>query len=145
MSLDILDVVESRCQWVIDVDDDDLPIGLFLVKQGHDPKDLDLLDLSWGGNKLADLADVKGIVVTLGLGLWVENIWVFPGLISLSVEKPRSYRSSYLRECPVVPEVAFVREAIADIAKLALLDILLDRVEGLFFGNLKKLYQHHCN
>ena len=37
-----------------------------------------------------------------------------------------------------------MREAIADIAKLALLDILLDWVEGLFFGNLKKMYQHPC-
>ena len=83
MSLNVLDVVESRCQWVIDVDDDDLPIGLFLVKQGHDPKDLDLLDLSWGCNKLTNLADVEGIVVTLGLGLWMENIGVFPGLILL--------------------------------------------------------------
>lgn len=44
---------------------------------------------------------------------------------------------SYLRERPVVPEVTFVRKAIADIAKLALLDILFDGVQCLFFGNLE--------
>lgn len=32
-----------------------------------------------------------------------------------------------------------VREAVANIAQLALLDVLLDRVEGLFLGNL-----HFC-
>ena len=83
MSLDVLNVVESRCQWVIDIDDDDLPVGLLLVKQGHDSEDLHLLDLSWSGNKLTNLADVEGIVVTLSLSLRVENIWIFPGLILL--------------------------------------------------------------
>lgn len=35
---------------------------------------------------------------------------------------------TYLREGTVIPEVALVGEAIADKAKLALLDILLDRI-----------------
>jgi len=40
-----------------------------------------------------------------------------------------------LREGTVVPKVTFVREAIADKTKLALLDILLDGIEKLFLGN----------
>jgi hypothetical protein len=42
----------------------------------------------------------------------------------------QSYKimASYLREGTVVPEVALVREAVADETELALLDILLDGV-----------------
>ena len=88
MSLNILNVVESRCQWVIDVNDNDLPVSLFLVKQSHDTQDLDLLDLSWGCNKLTNLADVEGVVVTFSLGLRVKDIRVFPGLSCRSAEEP---------------------------------------------------------
>jgi hypothetical protein len=41
-----------------------------------------------------------------------------------------------LREGTVVPEVALVGEAVPDIAELALLDVLLDGVEGLLLGDL---------
>ena len=37
-----------------------------------------------------------------------------------------------------------MREAVANIAKLALLDILFDWVQCLFLGNLKDSYQRHC-
>lgn len=45
---------------------------------------------------------------------------------------------TYLREGAVVPEVALVGEAVADIAQLALLDILLDRVEEFLLGDLEQ-------
>jgi len=41
-----------------------------------------------------------------------------------------------LREGAIVPQVALVGETIADIAELALLDILLDGVEELVLGDL---------
>ena len=41
------------------------------------------------------------------------------------------WKAAYLREGTIVPEVAFVREAVADESELALLDVLLDGVEGL--------------
>lgn len=44
---------------------------------------------------------------------------------------------TYLGEGTVVPEVAFVREAVADVAELALLDVLLDGVERLLLGDLR--------
>ena len=43
---------------------------------------------------------------------------------------------TYARKGAVVPEVALVGEAVADEAELAFLDILLDGVEELFFGDL---------
>lgn len=63
------------------IDDDDLPVGLFLIQQSHDTKNFDLLDLTSVANKLTDFADVKRVVVTLGLGLGVDNVGVFPGLL----------------------------------------------------------------
>lgn len=44
--------------------------------------------------------------------------------------------SSYLGESTVVPDVTLVGEAVADESKLALLDVLLYRVEKLLLGDL---------
>lgn len=71
MSLNILDVVQFRGQGVSNVDDDDFPIGLSFVKESHNAEDFDLLDLANISNLLSDLADIKRIVVSLGLGLGV--------------------------------------------------------------------------
>lgn len=80
--LDILDIVQLGSQWVVDVDDDDLPVGLLLVKESHDAQNLDLLNLPGVSDKLADLADVQWVVIALGLGLRVDGVGVFPGLSS---------------------------------------------------------------
>lgn len=47
VSLDILNVVEPIRQWVLDIDDNDLPVSLTLVKQCHDAEHLDLFDITW--------------------------------------------------------------------------------------------------
>lgn len=120
VALNILNIVELGGQWVVDINNNDLPVSLLLVKKGHDTEDLDLLDLPWVADKLTNLADVKWVVVALGLGLWVDNVWVLPGAW----------------EGTVVPEVSLVWEAVADEAELALLDVLLDWVEGLLLGDL---------
>ncbi len=44
----------------------------------------------------------------------------------------------YLWKCSIVPEIAFVREAIADVAELPLLNVLLDGVQRLFLGDLEE-------
>ena len=80
MSLDILNIIELRSQWVVDIDDDNLPVGLLLIKKSHDTKDLDLLDLTRVSDQLTDLADIQWIVVTLGLGLGVDDVGVLPCL-----------------------------------------------------------------
>jgi hypothetical protein len=80
VTLNILNVVELGGKRVVDVDDNDLPVGLLLVEKGHDTEDLDLLNLASVTDELADLADVKRVVVTLGLGLGVNDVGVLPGL-----------------------------------------------------------------
>jgi hypothetical protein len=121
--LDVLDVVKAGSERVVHVNNDDLPVGLTLVEEGHDTEDLDLLDLADLGNELTDLAHVERVVVTVHLGLGVGDVGVLPGL----------------GEAAVVPEVALVGEAVADEAQLALLSVLLDGVEGLLLGDLQVL------
>jgi hypothetical protein len=80
MSLDILNVIELGCKRVVDIDDNDLPVGLALIEKSHDSEDLDLLDLTAVADGLTDLADIKGIIVALGFGLGVGGSGVLPGL-----------------------------------------------------------------
>ena len=80
MTLNILNVVQLGSEGVVDVNDDDLPVGLALVEESHDTEDLDLLDLTRLADELTDLADVERVVVTLGLGLRVDGVGVLPGL-----------------------------------------------------------------
>ena len=80
MALDVLDVVQFGCEWVLDVDDDNLPVRLALVEEGHDPEDLDLLDLSDVADLLANFADIQRIVVAPGLGLSMLLSGIFPRL-----------------------------------------------------------------
>ena len=68
----------------MDIDDDDFPVGLAFVEQGHDAEDLDLFDLASVTDLLADFADVERVIIALCLGLWVSGVWVFPGLSVVS-------------------------------------------------------------
>lgn len=144
VALDILNVVELGSQGVVDVNDNDLPVGLLLVQKSHHAEDLDLLDLAGVANQLADLADVQRVVVALGLGLGVDNVGVLPGLLyhtsacifSGSRWATTTTTKSYLREGTIVPEVPLVGEAVANKSELALLDVLLDGVEQLVLGDL---------
>ena len=80
MALNVLNVVELRSKGVVDIDDDDLPVSLFLIEKSHHTEDLDLLDLAGVADKLTDFADIERVVVALGLGLGVDNIGVLPSL-----------------------------------------------------------------
>jgi hypothetical protein len=80
VTLDVLDVVQLGCERVLYVDDDDFPVGLTLVEEGHDAKDFDLLDLPDVTHLFADLAYVQWVVVTPGLGLCVLLIGILPSL-----------------------------------------------------------------
>ena len=80
LALDVLDVVHARRERVAHVDDDHLPVRLALVEEGHDAEHLDLLDLADVADLLTDLTHIEGIVVTLGLGLWVSRLGVLPCL-----------------------------------------------------------------
>jgi hypothetical protein len=80
MTLDILNVVQLGRQWVLDIDDEDLPVGLAFVEEGHDTEDLDLLHLSNITHLFTDLADVQRIVVTSGLCLGMLLSGILPSL-----------------------------------------------------------------
>lgn len=100
MSLDIFDVIELGGQWIVDINDKDLPVGLLLIEQCHHAKHLDLLDLSGLGHILANLADIKRVIVALGFGLWVDDVGVFPCL-------PSYQHRSCIKQvtgCTAVPE-----------------------------------------
>lgn len=111
VALDVLDVVELGGQRVVDIDHNDLPVRLLLIQQGHDTKHLDLLDLANVANQLADLAHIQRVVVTLGLGLGVDDVGVLPGLWAagqhvvnqgqwLSVERGRVWRDRTWGKAP---------------------------------------------
>lgn len=121
VALDVLNVVEFRSKRVVYVNNDDLPVSLLFVKESHDAENLDLLDLPSVTDKLANLANVERVVVALGLGLRVDDVGILPGL----------------GEGTIVPQVTLVGKAVANVSKLALLDVLLDRVEELLLGDLK--------
>jgi hypothetical protein len=78
--LDVLDVVQLGGKGVLNIDDNDLPVGLTLIEESHDTEHLDLLDLANVANLLADLADIERVVVALGLGLGVRGGGILPGL-----------------------------------------------------------------
>lgn len=139
MALDVLNVVEFRSKRVVYVNNDDLPVSLLFVKESHDAENLDLLDLPSVTDKLADLANVERVVVALGLGLRVDDVGILPGL-EQSVRKispsTTCFTLTYLGEGTIVPQVTLVGKAVANVSKLALLDVLLDRVEELLLGDL---------
>ena len=80
VALNVLNVVELSGKRVVDVDDNDLPIGLLLIDQGHDTQNLNLLNLTGVTDQLTNLANIERVVVTLGLGLGVDRVGVLPGL-----------------------------------------------------------------
>ena len=80
MPLHILDVVQFWCQRVVDVDDDDLPVRFFLIKECHYSEYFDLLDLTSVANQFANFAHIEGIIVALSFGFRMNNVWIFPCL-----------------------------------------------------------------
>ena len=127
MTLYVLNVIQPWSQWIVDVNDHDLPIGFFLVKKCHDAEDFDLLDLTWRCNELANFADIKRIIVALSLGLRMDCVRVFPCLsYSQYLGLVLRFQVPYLGKCAVVPEIALVGEAVANVSEFPFLGILLD-------------------
>ena len=140
MTLDVLDVVQFGGERIGYVNDDDLPVGLALIEEGHNTEDLDLLDLASITDLFADLANIERIVVALGLGLGMRVVGIFPGLEGCYYFKKtwvNTRDATNLREGTVVPDVAVVGEAVANETQTALLDVLFDRIEWLLLGDLE--------
>ena len=80
VTLDVFDVVQLGSERVGNVDDNDLPVCFTLIEESHDAEDLDLFDLASVTDLFTDLANVEGIIVTLGLGFRMRVVGVLPGL-----------------------------------------------------------------
>lgn len=78
--LDILDIVQLARKWVIDIDDNDLPVSLAFIEECHDSEDFDLLDLADVSELFANLANVERIIVTVSLRLGMHDGGIFPCL-----------------------------------------------------------------
>lgn len=79
--------------------------------------------------------------ITLGSSQVYTTLYLVPPLLPsrelvIEVSGEGIEIGTYLGEGAVVPEIALVGEAVADISELALLDILLDGVEELLLGDL---------
>lgn len=140
MTLDVLDVIQLGSKRVGDVNDDDLPVGFTLIEEGHDTEDLDLLDLASEADLFTDLANVKRIIVALGLGFGVRVVGIFPGLEEcyyLGNAWVNARDLTNLREGTVVPDVTVVGEAVSNETQTTLLDVLFDGIEWFFLGDLE--------
>lgn len=80
MTLDIFDVVQLGGERIGNVDNNDLPVGLTLIEEGHDTENLDLFDLASETDLFTDLANIEGIVITLCLSFRVRVVGILPGL-----------------------------------------------------------------
>lgn len=80
MPLHIFDIVQFRSKRILDIDNDDFPVGLAFVEERHNTENLDLLNLSGVTNLFSDLADIERVIVALGLGFGMGGRWVFPSL-----------------------------------------------------------------
>jgi len=80
MPFNILNIIQLWCQGVQDIDNNDLPVSLALIKKSHDTEDLDLLDLTSIANLFSYFAYIEGIVVSLRLCFDVRLVGVFPRL-----------------------------------------------------------------
>lgn len=80
MPLDILDVIETRSEGVIDINNEDFPVRLAFIEESHDAQNLDLLDLTSVPDGLTNLAHVERVIVAVGASLGVLLGGVFPGL-----------------------------------------------------------------
>uniref|UniRef100_A0A182U5M9 Secreted protein n=1 Tax=Anopheles melas TaxID=34690 RepID=A0A182U5M9_9DIPT len=113
--LHVADIVHLIGQRVVHVDRDNLPVRFALVDQRDRAEYFHLQHLAPLRNARANLEHIDGIVIALAAGVRVQVVRVLPGL----------------RERTVVPDVAVVREAVGDEPQLALLHVLLDRVQAL--------------
>mmetsp|Transcript_41711 Transcript_41711/g.135776 ORF Transcript_41711/g.135776 Transcript_41711/m.135776 type:complete len:242 (+) Transcript_41711:72-797(+) len=117
LRLDVVDVIEPRREDVVHIDHDALPVRLAVVNHRKAAEDLDLGDGPRLQNLGPDLDGINRVVVTNVARVGRRVLRVLPRL----------------RERAVVEE--HVTEVV--VSQLAVLDVLLDRVEHFARGNLE--------
>ena len=80
MPFNILDIVQLGRKRIVNVDDENLPIGLAFVEKGHDAQDFDLLDLADIAYLFSDFTDVERVVVSFCFCFGMNLVGVFPSL-----------------------------------------------------------------
>lgn len=121
VSLDIFNVVQFLSHRVLGIDDDDLPVGLALIKECHDTQDLDWVHGARLHQVTTNLYAVQRIIIASALGVVVNFKRRLPSL----------------REGAIVPNVPVIGEQVLDKTDLALLDVLLDGIHQLFLADLE--------
>jgi hypothetical protein len=83
MPLDIFNVVEPGSKRVVDVYDNNFPVGFAFVQKGHDAEHLDLFYLTGVTDLLTNFTNIQWVVVTLGLSFCMGLVRIFPSLTIL--------------------------------------------------------------
>ena len=79
--LHILYVIQLSGERVGNIDGNDLPVCLPLIKQGQASEHLDLPHLTGLVNGVSDLTHINWVIITVGLGVRISVGGVFPGLV----------------------------------------------------------------
>merc|ERR1719153_1935278 len=131
--VNIVDIIQIVSKRIIDINSNQLPVSFPLVNHSEDTQHFHLDHSAPLVDGLTNLTNINGIIVTLAVGGGVGMVWILP----------------CMRDGTVVPDIPVVREAVSHIPKFALLDILLDRVQGrlqinfhLGIGPARNLYHH---
>merc|ERR1719184_5246 len=131
--VNIVDIIQIVSKRIIDINSNQLPVSFALVNHSEDTQHFHLDHGAPLVDSLTNLTNINRIIVTLAVGGGVGMVWILP----------------CLRDCPVVPDIPVVREAVSNIPKFALLDILLNRVQGrlqiyfhLGIGPTRNLHHH---
>lgn len=140
VALDVLHIVQSRSERVVHIDNEDFPVGLAFVEERHDTEDLDLLHLADVPDSFTNLAHVERVVVPVGASFGVLDVGVLPCLRERTIVPDITYvipqtLASDL-DAKRIRERTVVGETVSDVSELALFNVLLDRVERLFLGDL---------
>ena len=80
MSFNVLNIVELRCQGIVDVDTNNFPIGFLFIKKSHDAEYLDLFDLSSKTDSFTNLYHVQWVVIPFCFRFGVDDVRILPGL-----------------------------------------------------------------
>lgn len=67
-------------QWIISINHHYLPISFVLIQKTDDAQNLDLLDLAHSTDTGTNLNHINGVVVALLVGVWWDEVGVFPCL-----------------------------------------------------------------
>mmetsp|Transcript_42824 Transcript_42824/g.91045 ORF Transcript_42824/g.91045 Transcript_42824/m.91045 type:complete len:253 (-) Transcript_42824:152-910(-) len=114
--LNIINVIEERCPFVLSINRNNLPVGFALVNHAENAKNFGWADFSSSNNPRTNFAHIHWIVVASAtLRIRVDKCWIFP----------------CTRKAPIVEEnIPFL-----ELTQNTLLFVLLDKIAHFVSGN----------